>query len=260
MATMEQNQTTIVHDFEYDVTFSFAEEDRAFVDKVAERLKRKKIKIFYDKDALIDTWGKNMYSHLDDIYRNKARFCVMFISRHYKEKRWTQHERDSAQTRAFFSENKEYILPFRFDDTEIEGMKDTIAYLPINDFDERKLADAIITKLSNVNNRPVPQTFHPGKNIGLSPAKKAGRFLRHRIKAIMLTVFTAIGLAFMLKDYAKPDKPIMQTMIGTGDMWVRGSRCKDGWFSTSRGSGSCSHHGGVAYPDSALRDTMLRRK
>ena len=74
--------TTDGKPFEFDVVLSFAEEDRGFVDRVARHLKRKDVTFFYDKDAMIDTWGKNMYTHLHDIYRNKRRYCVMFISHH----------------------------------------------------------------------------------------------------------------------------------------------------------------------------------
>ena len=41
--------------------------------------------------------GKNLYTHLSDVYENKALFTVMFISEHYKDKVWTNHERESAQ-------------------------------------------------------------------------------------------------------------------------------------------------------------------
>ena len=49
---------------------------------------------------------------LDDIYRNKAHCCVIFISKEYGEKIWTSHERQSAQARAL-KENKEYRFNFK---------------------------------------------------------------------------------------------------------------------------------------------------
>lgn len=58
--------------------------------------------------------------HLDEVYRKKSGFCVMFISKHYALKAWTNHERASAQARAF-TENQKYVLPARLDDTEIPG-------------------------------------------------------------------------------------------------------------------------------------------
>src|SRR6266566_5558925 len=75
----------------------------------------------YEKATL---WGKNLYTYLSDVYQNKARYCVMFLSRNYAAKLWTNHEREAAQARAF-RENEEYILPIRLDDTDIPGILST---------------------------------------------------------------------------------------------------------------------------------------
>lgn len=78
--------------FEYDVALSFAGEDRRFVEECAEILRSLCINVFYDnyeKEVLL---GKNLYSYLADIYQNRARFAVVFVSKAYKEKRWTKHE------------------------------------------------------------------------------------------------------------------------------------------------------------------------
>jgi len=44
----------------------------------------------------------------------------MFISKEYAEKPWTKHERRSDLSRAL--EEDEYVLPARFDDTELPGL------------------------------------------------------------------------------------------------------------------------------------------
>jgi hypothetical protein len=41
---------------------------------------------------------------------------------------WITHERRSAQARALQS-NQEYVLPVRFDDTEIPGLLSTVMYV-----------------------------------------------------------------------------------------------------------------------------------
>jgi hypothetical protein len=87
-------------DFEYDICLSFAGEDRAYVRKVAEILRLRGIRVFFDEYAKAELWGKDLYAHLDDIYRNAARYCVLFVSRHFAKRVWTNHERQSAQARA----------------------------------------------------------------------------------------------------------------------------------------------------------------
>ncbi len=65
---------------EYDVCLSFAGENRPYVARVAKYLEAHGAHVFYDQNEQTTLWGKNLYTHLDEIYRNKARFCVMFIS------------------------------------------------------------------------------------------------------------------------------------------------------------------------------------
>lgn len=114
----------------YDVCLSFAGEDRAFVRSVAANLRANGIRVFYDEYEEVGLWGKDLYEHLDDVYKNSARYCVMFISDNYAKKLWTTHERRSAQERAF-KENSEYILPARFDDTPVPGLRDTVGYIDL---------------------------------------------------------------------------------------------------------------------------------
>jgi MoaA/NifB/PqqE/SkfB family radical SAM enzyme/DNA-binding Lrp family transcriptional regulator len=135
------------NDFEYDVAFSFAGEDRPYVGEVASFLKGR-LRIFYDAFEQVDLWGKDLYTHLDDVYRKRARYCVIFISRSYANKVWTNHERRSAQARAF-EEHREYILPVRLDDTDIPGMRRTTAYVSSKTTEPERLAMMIIEKCSS---------------------------------------------------------------------------------------------------------------
>jgi len=131
---------------DFDVALSFAGEDRAYVSDVAIALKESGIRVFYDEFETVGLWGRDLYSHLDTVYRKSARFCVMFISQAYAAKVWTNHERRSAQARAI-SENREYVLPARFDDTEIEGLLPTIGYVDLSGINPSDLATMIIEKV-----------------------------------------------------------------------------------------------------------------
>jgi hypothetical protein len=55
----------------------------------------------------------------------------MFISAEYASRIWTSHERRSAQARALEEKGREYILPIRFDDTDLEGLSPTVGYLTL---------------------------------------------------------------------------------------------------------------------------------
>lgn len=134
-------------EYDYDVAMSFAGEDRIFVEQIADFLKEFNINIFYDKYFESDLWGKNLYTHLDDVYQNKSQFCVLFISQHYKQKLWTNHERESAQARAF-RERVEYILPVKMDDTTIPGLRDTIGYIDGRKNTPEQIGRLILRKLN----------------------------------------------------------------------------------------------------------------
>ncbi|HEV8368679.1 MAG TPA: TIR domain-containing protein [Pyrinomonadaceae bacterium] len=130
-----------------DVCLSFAGEDRQYVERVAEALRGLGVKVFYDKYEQASLWGKDVYQHLDEVYRKRATFCVVFISQAYSQKVWTKHELRSVQARAL-KENREYILPVRLDDTELPGVLPTIGY--ISGKSPEKLAQLVLEKLNQI--------------------------------------------------------------------------------------------------------------
>lgn len=138
--------------YEYDIAVSFAGEDREIIKRYCTFLSSKGLKVFYDEYEQVDLWGKNLYDKLDEVYRTKALFCVLFISKYYAAKVWTNHERKSAQARAL-EENREYVLPVKLDDTKILGIPPTIGYLDIREVSVEKLAEITIQKVSNLKNR-----------------------------------------------------------------------------------------------------------
>lgn len=135
--------------YDYDVALSFAGEDRSYVEKVAEILKSYDIPIFYDAYESTTLWGKDLYLHLDEVYRVRSRFCVMFLSENYAKKLWTNHEMKSAQARAFEERGNEYLLPVKIDDTEIPGIRSTIAYLDARVISPSELANTVAEKLGH---------------------------------------------------------------------------------------------------------------
>jgi hypothetical protein len=137
--------------YKYDIALSFAGEDREYVEQVAILLKRYGVKVFYDKFEESNLWGKNLLDYLNEIYKDKARFTVMFISKHYRDKVWTNHERKSIQERAF-KESSEYILPARFDDTEIPGLYSTISYVNLQEKNPQEFVALILEKIQWVTN------------------------------------------------------------------------------------------------------------
>ena len=136
----------------YDVALSFAAEDRQYAKTLANLLEADGYKPFYDENELANLWGKNLYDYLSSVYKDQARYCVMFLSKHYERKLWTTHERQLAQARAF-QENREYILPVRLDDTEIPGIPPTVGYLDLRSMTIEEVYEALVRKLSGTTSQ-----------------------------------------------------------------------------------------------------------
>ncbi len=130
----------------YEVVLSFAGEDRDYVEAVAKVLRENDVSLFYDNYEEATLWGKDLVEHLHRVYSGSARYCVMFISRHYARKGWPTHERRSAFERAVEAK-EEYILPARFDDTAIPGLRKTVHYIDLRKKTSDGLADLILQKL-----------------------------------------------------------------------------------------------------------------
>ncbi|MEU6492666.1 TIR domain-containing protein [Streptomyces sp. NPDC046984] len=137
---------SVQSEHEYDVCLSFAGEQRPYVQEVADALRVKGVRVFYDDYEKVTLWGKDLYEHLDYIYGRAARYCVLFASADYANKVWTNHERKSAQARAF-SENREYVLPVRFDGSDIPGLRPTVGFVDASTLSPKKLADLVYEKL-----------------------------------------------------------------------------------------------------------------
>lgn len=136
--------------YTYEVALSFAGEDREYVKQVAEFLKLNNVSVFYDSYETVKTWGTNLQEYFMEVYFEKAKYTIMFISKYYAEKKWTIYERRCALARAL-DEKKEYILPARFDDTEIPGLLKTIGFIDLRVLTPEDFGILILEKIERVH-------------------------------------------------------------------------------------------------------------
>ena len=135
-------------DFDYDVALSFAGEDRAIAQEIARSLNDRNIRKDFTTDLRkAASGGRISMIILPRFILTRAMFCLMIISRHYPGNSSTIHERQHAQARAF-TEDKEYILPVRLDDTEVPGIASTVAYIDYRTSSAKKIAELLERKLS----------------------------------------------------------------------------------------------------------------
>jgi len=143
--------------YRYQVALSFAGEDRAFAEKVAEGLSKAEVNVFYDNFYAEDLWGQDLAIKLRDVYHKASQFCIMIISQHYIDKMWPNHERQQAIERMIQEKGNIYVLPVRLDgfDGEVPGLSDTIGYLSLKSSEPQKLVDAFLRKIGREDKKPV---------------------------------------------------------------------------------------------------------
>ena len=132
----------------FDVAISVAGPDKQHARDLAEQLQAAGFAVFFYEFYPEYLWGKNLTITFDEIYRKRSRYCVMFVSKEYRDRVWTSHEMRSALARAVEEKGNEYILPIRIDDTELDGLLPTISYLPL-DMGIKEIGDLLIKKLQS---------------------------------------------------------------------------------------------------------------
>lgn len=162
-------------DRQYDVALSFAGEDRGVVEGVATALKLRHVRVFYDLWERAELWGVDLYQKLDDIYQNKASYCLIFISAAYVRKAWANHELRSAQARALH-DHAAYVLPVRLDDTVVTGIPSTVGYVDLRRDTTDDLCDLIAVKLGHILRLDIERLVERVNHLGYELASLAGLF------------------------------------------------------------------------------------
>lgn len=146
---------------EFDIAVSFAGEQRAFVEDVVRKAQELSpgLRVFYDQDYAVELWGQDGVEFFAKMFMERSRYVVMFVSAEYAEKEWPRLEKRSALARAM-TERGEYVLPVRFDSTELDGLLPTVQYLDARREGIDGLARAIVAKVGGRNS--VARAFRDG--------------------------------------------------------------------------------------------------
>lgn len=128
----------------YDVALSFAGEQRAYVHDVATALRHGGINVFYDDFE--DLWGKDLTKEFEAVFRRQSRFVVIFVSKEYLQKAWTNEERQHALA-GRIERMDDSVLPVRFDRVELPGLPATVGYREVGTQTPQELAAAIMGKV-----------------------------------------------------------------------------------------------------------------
>lgn len=202
----------------YDVALSFAGEDRTHVNAFAKLLRQRRVRVFYDEFQRATLWGKDLYQHLQSVYRDQAEYCVVFVSEHYLRKAWTKHEIQQAQARSFVSD-REYILPVRLDDSSLPGLNPTIGYIDLRAVKIEELVELLLEKLGRQEPPSLRRVTHP--ETGVELVEYNGHMLAkgwpERIEASQYQTMNLITAAFERIRYGD-EKRLWRGVGGRGKL------------------------------------------
>lgn len=133
--------------YPYDVAVSFAGDVRTTVEEFVRALKDRGLTVFYDFDQQAQLWGKDLRTKLAEVYANEALYMVIFLSKAYPERDWTDFELSIGKTAAEKRTN-EYLLPLRLDDVNIVGIRSTIGYIDLNQAGVERTAEILAEKVN----------------------------------------------------------------------------------------------------------------
>jgi hypothetical protein len=137
--------------YKYDVALSFAGTERILAERLATILKTQGVEVFYDGFYPEHLWGKDLAVEFDKIYRKESRYCVIFVSSEYAARLWTIHERRSALARLLEDRGREYILPIKVENIELDGLAPTMGYLGLASYPIEQIAEILLKKLDTKN-------------------------------------------------------------------------------------------------------------
>ncbi len=134
--------------YPYDVAVSFAGDVRASVEEFVRALKNRGLTVFYDFDQQAQLWGKDLRTRLSEVYANEALYMVVFLSKSYPERDWTDFELSIGKAAAEKRTN-EYLLPLRIDDVNVVGIHSTIGHIDLNQAGIEKTAEILAEKVNS---------------------------------------------------------------------------------------------------------------
>ena len=148
----------------WDVALSFAGAQRDYVGQVAAALKALGVRCFYDADEQVRLWGTYLAEELPRIYARESMAVVVFISDEYASRDWTRLERRAAFSRAVV-EAGVYVLPARFDDSELPGLLTNVVTIDLRLYTPEQFAEPGRGQAGRVCCQPCRTGSGPGRDL-----------------------------------------------------------------------------------------------
>lgn len=151
--TVEFDNIPVLRDhggsYEYEVCISFAGQDRAVAEAIADAIRDNGMnwRVFYDYYEETTLWGAELFETLHARYSRQSMFCIILFSRMYAERAWTRHELRSAYTRVL-ADRRQYVLPVALEGGVVPSEFSTVGHWNYKPGDEAAIATAVEDKVN----------------------------------------------------------------------------------------------------------------
>lgn len=149
-----ERDNNIISNKRFSVALSFPGEYRRYVKKVDAELIKLFLpeKVFFDERYEPEIIGLDSDKVLQEIYHDKSDMVVVFLCKEYKEKEWCNNVECRAIRDRIKKGQGKYILPLRFDFTDIEGFFSIDISPDISKRDPKDVAELIYKRYKVIMN------------------------------------------------------------------------------------------------------------
>lgn len=135
-------------EFDVDVAVSYSRVDEDIVRDVVDALKGEGVTVWWDQDNEAEAWGSNLEQLFADVFANRARYVMVFLSEAYTESDWTRYELEVASEASRIRESA-YVLPVMVDEhvPAVVGLSRMIGFVSLRDHTPQEIAALLREKV-----------------------------------------------------------------------------------------------------------------
>lgn len=180
-------------ELEFDVLLSFAGSERDYARAIHDIATANGIRVFLDEELQHEIWGKNLVEYLNRAYRDRGSYVLVLISAAYCERAFTRVERRAAFDR-MIQEKSEYLLPVKVDDSWIDGLPTSTAYLDLRVHGVLGVCELLVRKIRGSAGKLVvpPSVSVPRVPLGRLPGDQLATYLLELCARPQVTAFGAL--------------------------------------------------------------------
>lgn len=191
MARTSDSQTP-GSEFEHDIAISFAGEDVDLASRLAERLEKTGVSVFFASAQQADLLGERLRRILTRKYGSGTRFVVALVTQHYSMKDWTRFELEIAREEEQ-KRGEAFVLPLLLADASVVQIPSDKVHLDLRTTGLDKIVEILAQKVRMHRGDLSPQNlldaaYREWKTYGYLPASEKVTVFWENIASLQLDV------------------------------------------------------------------------